>query len=58
MGAEKIAGKVGIGGNLIYMLHKPHNLYYEFVIRTQAVKRVRDVFRNIFKTYIVSLLIA
>lgn len=58
MGVEKIAGKVGIGGNLIYMLHKPQNLYYEFVICTQAVKRARDVFRNIFKTYIVSLLIA
>lgn len=50
MWAEKIAEEVGIGGNLIYMLHKPHNLYYEFVICTKAVKRVRNGFRNIFKT--------
>lgn len=57
MWAEKIAGKVGIGANLMYVLHKPHNFYYEFVIWGKAMKRVRNCFRNIFEAYIVSLLI-
>lgn len=58
MRAEKIAGVVGIGDNLINMLHKPHNLNYKFVICIKAVKRVRNNFRNVFKTDVVSLLIA
>lgn len=57
MRAEKIAGKVGIGANLIYMLHKPRNFYYEFLIWTKAMKGVRNVFRNIFEAYVVSFLI-
>lgn len=57
MRAEKIAGKVGIGANLIYKLHKPHNFYYEFLIWTKAMKGVRNVFRNIFEAYVVSFLI-
>lgn len=40
MWAEKIAGKVGIGANLIYVLHKPHNFHYEFVVWTKAMKAV------------------
>lgn len=58
MGAEKIAGEVAIGGNLIYMLYKPHGFYYESVICAKVVKRARKGFRGIFKAYIVSLLIA
>lgn len=49
MWAEKIAGKVGIGANLIYMLHKPCNFYYEFLIWTKAMKGVRNVFRIYLK---------
>lgn len=58
MEAEKISGEVGIEGNLTCMLHKLHNLYYEFVIHTKAVKSVSNGFRNVFKTYIVSLIIS
>lgn len=44
MRAEKIAGVVGIGDNLINMLRKPHNLNQKFVICIKAVKRVRNNF--------------
>lgn len=57
MWVEKIAGKFGIGANLIYVLHKPRNFYYEFLIWKKAMKRVRNCFSNIFETYVVSLLI-
>lgn len=50
MGAEKITGEAGVGDNVIYMLHKLHNLYYKFLICKKAVKRVRNGFRNVFKT--------
>lgn len=58
IGAKKTAEELGIGHNLIYMLHKACNIYYEFIIHTKAVKRVINGLRNIFKYYFVSLLIA